>query len=169
MAMKTADLYDKHPYVFVADPIFTSYGSIHTFDGKIVTVKVYDDNVLVRQALEKPGAGRVLVVDGAGSLQTALLGDRLASLAISNEWAGIIIYGCIRDAAEIASLPIGIKALNTTPRKSYKRGIGETDVVVYFAGIAFVPGHYVYADTDGMIVSYKKYDATTLEEMPSGE
>lgn len=165
MAMKTADLYDKHPHVFVGEPLLTSYGSIHAFNGQIVTVKVYEDNVLVRQTLEKPGDGQVLVVDGAGSLRTALLGDQLASLAISNEWAGIIIYGCIRDAAEIASLPIGIKALNTTPRKSYKRGTGETDIVVSFAGVVFVPGHYVYADTDGIIVSYKKYDATTLEEV----
>jgi regulator of ribonuclease activity A len=115
-------------------------------------VNVYEDNVLVRAALEQPGDGRVLVVQGSGSLRCALLGDQLAALAHANGWAGVVVHGCIRDSRAIAEIPIGVKALGANPRKSAKLGAGERDVPVTFAGLEFHPGHYLYADEDGIAV-----------------
>ena len=109
--------------------------------------------MLVRRELETDGNQKVLVVDGGGSLKCALLGDILAGLAISNRWSGIILYGCIRDAKEIAAMPVGVKALNTSPRKSGKKGDGKRDVPVEFAGVTIHPGNYVYADLDGILVA----------------
>lgn len=109
----------------------------------------------MRTALEQPGQGRVLVVDGGGSLRCALLGDQLAELAEENDWAGVVVNGCIRDSAAIAELGIGVKALGVHPLKSVKRGVGERDVPVRFAGVNFIPGHYLYGDEDGLIVSEK--------------
>lgn len=154
MQMGTADLCDQYPdEVQVAAPLFTSYGGMRAFGGKIVTVKVFEDNVLVRAALAEPGQGQVLVVDGGGSLRCALVGDQLAQLAQTNGWAGILVYGCIRDAAAIAGIAIGVKALNTHPLKSVKRGEGQRDLPVTFAAVTFQPGHYLYADDDGVIVA----------------
>lgn len=151
---KTADLCDEFgPAVQVAEPLFRDYGGATAFGGQIVTVKVFEDNVRVRQTLETPGQGRVLVVDGGGSTRCALVGDRLAQLACDNGWAGIVVHGCIRDAAEIGAIPIGLKALNTVPRRSDKGGQGEREVPVRFAGVTFTPGHYLYADPDGVIVA----------------
>ena len=96
---------------------------------------------------------QVLVVDGGGSMRRGMLGDRVATLAVNNKWAGVIMYGCIRDSAEIAHIGLGVKALGTFPRKSEKKGFGERDIAVKFAGVNFSPGHYVYADADGMVVS----------------
>lgn len=150
----TADLCDAQPdRVEVADPIFRSYGALTAFGGPITTVQVFEDNVLVREALEQPGEGRVLVVDGGGSSRCALVGDRLATLARDNGWAGIIVYGCIRDSTPIAEIAIGVQATGTCPRKSIKRGQGQVDVPVRFAGVRFDPGAWVYADADGVIVS----------------
>ena len=150
----TADLYDDHgESLQIATAIFRDYGGVKTFGGKIATVKVYEDNVLIRQALEQPGEGRVLVVDGAASLHCALLGDMLAALALQNGWAGLIINGCIRDSEAIGQLALGVKALNTNPRKSRKQGLGQRDVPVSFGGVSFTPGHYVYADADGIVVA----------------
>lgn len=137
----------------VAAPVFTDYGGRKAFSGQITTVKCFEDNSLVRQALETPGEGRVLVVDGSGSTNCALLGDMLASLALNNGWAGIVVNGCIRDSAEIAGIGIGVKALATHPRKSRKQGLGERDVPLAFAGIEFKPGEYLYADPDGIVVT----------------
>lgn len=151
---KTADLYDEFSdQVRVAEPVFRSYGSAAGFYGPAATVKVFEDNVLVRRLLERPGNGRVLVVDGGGSLRCALVGDRLAALAIRNGWAGLIINGCIRDVADIAGMAIGIRALAANPRKSAKAGTGETGVEVRFAGVSFRPGEYVFADADGILVA----------------
>ncbi len=111
--------------------------------------------MLVREALEERGEGRVLVVDGGASTRCALLGDKLARLAQENGWVGVIVNGCIRDSGEIAGIPVGVKALGTMPRKSGKRGNGERDVGVSFAGVAFAPGEYVYADRDGIIVALR--------------
>ncbi len=107
--------------------------------------------MLVRKALEEPGQGRVLVVDGGGSLRCALLGDNIAAMAHQNGWAGVIVHGCIRDAEAIARIPIGVKALATHPRKSAKKGAGDRDVAVTFAGVTWVPGELVYADHDGIV------------------
>jgi len=121
--------------------------------GPIATLKLFEDNTLVRKALEQPGSGRVLVVDGGGSTRCALVGDRLATLAKDNGWAGIIVYGCIRDSAVIAGIEVGVKAIGTTPRKSVKRGEGQQDIAVTFGGVTFEPGAHLYADADGVVVA----------------
>jgi len=137
----------------VAAPVFSDYGGRKDFCGEIATVHCFEDNSFVRQALEEPGEGRVLVVDGGGSTACALVGDILAALAHGNSWAGIVVNGCIRDSAEIANIDIGVKALATHPRKSHKQGLGERDIPVEFAGIKFAPGEYLYADPDGVVVT----------------
>jgi regulator of ribonuclease activity A len=151
---KTADLYDQYESeVQVAEPMLGDFGGLTHFAGPIATVKVFEDNALVRKRLEEDGKGRVLVVDGAGSTRTALLGDNLAQLAEKNGWAGVIVHGCVRDVEDVSDLDLGVKALGTTPRKSAKRGIGEVEVPVFFAGITFTPGHWLYADPDGILVA----------------
>lgn len=154
MDLKSTDVCDAHgDTVAVAEPVFQDFGGKTRFGGAIATVKTFEDNALIRRTLETPGEGRVLVVDGAGSMRCALLGDNLAALALKNGWSGVIIYGCIRDSEEIGKLPIGVKALATHPRKSAKKDYGEINVPVAFAGVTFTPGHYVYADLDGIVVS----------------
>ena len=154
MSFATADLYDQHEHrVQVLEPMLADYGGKRRFSGPIATVKVFEDNSLVRAAIEEPGAGKVLVVDGGGSLRCALVGDKLAELASRNGWAGLVVYGCIRDAAAIATIPIGLKAVNTTPRKSAKQGAGDRDIPVQFAGVTFTPGWFLYADEDGVLIS----------------
>ncbi|MGN8157262.1 ribonuclease E activity regulator RraA [Salinisphaera sp. RV14] len=137
----------------ILEPMFTDFGGRLAFGGPISTVKCFEDNSLVRLALEEPGAGRVLVVDGGGSDRCALLGDNLAQLAIDNEWAGVIVYGCIRDAEAISQMDVAVKALNTHPLKSDKKNVGERDVPVRFAGVSFMPEDWLYADLDGIVVS----------------
>ncbi len=154
MPLATADLSDQHPdHAQIAKPGFRDYGGSPAFAGLIATVRCTDDNSKVREALEEEGRGRVLVVDGAASMQCALLGDMLAAMAHEHQWVGIIVNGCIRDSAVIATLPIGVKALATHPRKSIKRGLGDRDMPVRFAGLDFVPGHWVCADPDGILVA----------------
>jgi regulator of ribonuclease activity A len=151
---KTADLCDEFEHsVRMAEPLFQDYGRATSFCGRMVTVKVFEDNVLVRETLETDGQRQVLVVDGDGSTRCALVGDKLAQLAYRNGWAGIVVNGCIRDSDEIASITVGVKALHAVPRRSAKEGVGERDVPVYFAGITFTPGHYLYADRDGIIIA----------------
>lgn len=158
MTIKTADLYDDHgDQIQVAEPIFRDFGGRKAFSGAIQTVKLHEDNTLVRKALEETGDGRVLVVDGGGSLRCALVGDRLAALGASSGWAGIIVYGCVRDIAELSQVPIGIKALHAHPAKSAKRGEGVRNSIVRFAGVTFSPNAYVYADDDGIVVSAEDY------------
>lgn len=151
MDWTTADLCDEHD-VEVADPLFRHFGRRDAFAGPIHTVKVHEDNVLVRRELEGPGGGRVLVVDGGGSTRRALLGDRLATLLRDNDWAGAVVFGCIRDSAVIDTMDVGIKALATCPRKSDKHGAGQVGIVVSFAGVRFEPGAQLYADNDGIII-----------------
>ena len=154
--LKTTDLCDAHPEkVTVAEPGFKDFGGNKYFNGTIHTIKCFEDNSLVRKALETNGEGKVLVVDGGGSMRCALLGDMLADLAIKNKWNGIIVYGCIRDSEAIAKLPLGVKALNTIPLKSNKRNEGQENITVKFAGVGFVPGQQVYCDVDGIIVAEK--------------
>lgn len=150
----TADLCDAFaPDLQLVEPLFRDYGGTSSFAGPIETVRVMDDNALVRQVLEAPGKGQVLVVDGGGSLRSALIGGRLAALARANGWGGLVVNGCIRDAAETRGIPIGIRALNTSPMRSGKSGAGERAVRVRFAGVAFTPGHFLYADEDGVILA----------------
>jgi len=151
---KTADLYDAHGEdLAICEPVFRDYGGHTGFHGRIHTVKCFEDNILVRQALEQPVQGDVLVVDAGGSMRCAMLGDQLATIAVDNGWSGIVMYGCIRDSADIANMPIGVKALATHPAKSNKHGVGEKDIAVRFCGVHFTPGGYLYADSDGIVVS----------------
>jgi regulator of ribonuclease activity A len=154
MDFQTADLCDQHEgKVRVLAPMFRSYGGRRAFHGAIATLKLFEDNSLVRKALESPGNGRVLVVDGGGSLRCALVGDQLAQLGVKNGWAGIVVWGCIRDSRAIGQMDIGVFALATHPQKSVKRGAGEADLPVSFGGVNFFPGHHLYADEDGVIVA----------------
>src|SRR5437762_10137421 len=131
--MKTADLYDQYGDVLqILQPLLRLYGGKRVFAGKIVTVKVHEDNKLVRAELEKDGAGKVLVIDGGGSLRSALVGDKIAQLAIDNRWEGIIVYGCIRDAAEIGAMQIGVCALATNPVRPGKNGFGQSGMPAPF-------------------------------------
>ncbi|MCB0503511.1 MAG: ribonuclease E activity regulator RraA [Bacteroidetes bacterium] len=157
MEFQTADLYDQHgDNLQVAEPLFKAYGNKTAFCGEIVTIKCHEDNSLVKAELAKDGSGKVLVVDGGGSLRRALVGDQLAANGIKNNWAGIVVFGCIRDSKLINEMTIGIKALNTNPAKTEKLGVGQLNVAVNFANVTFTPGHYVYADEDGIVVSKEK-------------
>lgn len=152
--IKIADLCDDHSEKLqIAQPGFQDYGKIVAFHGPIHTIKTFEDNTLVRVALEKPGAGKVLVVDGGGSLRCALVGDKLAQLAINNQWSGIIVNGCIRDSGDIGAMNIGVKALATHPLKSVKNDYGQEDIVLTFAGVTFRPGEFVYVDSDGIVIA----------------
>ncbi len=156
MTIKTADLCDDHiDELEVAEPLLTHYGGRRAFHGEIVTLTVFEDNVLVRKALEQPGNGRVLVVDGSASVRCALLGDVLAALAAGNGWSGVVINGCIRDAADIANIDLGVMALHTVPRKSAKNGDGREGENLRFAGVSFRSGGYLYADDDGIVLAEK--------------
>jgi regulator of ribonuclease activity A len=151
----TADLCDAHgDAIKVCEPIFHAFGGCKTFSGPVSTVRCFEDNSRVREAVESPGLGRVLVVDGGGSRRRALLGDKLGVAAVKNGWAGVIIHGCIRDSAELAQVALGIRALGTMPLRSEKRGEGERDVPVRFAGVTFRPGDHVFVDDDGIVLSH---------------
>ena len=154
MAPATTDLCDAHgDELQIADPIFNDYGGLRAFHGPVVTLKLFEDNSLVREALGEPGEGRILVVDGGGSRRCALLGDQLAELAVANDWRGVVVYGCIRDSVRIAQLPLGVKALGVHPLKSVKRGEGQRKVAVHFAGVVIHPDDTLYADADGIVIS----------------
>ena len=151
----TPDLCDQYPDVEVFDLLFTNYGGKQSFGGEVVTVKCFEDNSLVKELVATPGHGKVMVVDGGGSLRAALLGDMLAEKAVYNGWQGLIIYGCIRDIDVIKTLDLGVQALNIHPRKTEKRGLGDHNVTLTFAGVTVTPGMYVYADNNGIILSKK--------------
>lgn len=155
----TPDLCDEYPdLVQVLEPMMNNYGAIDAFGGEIVTVKCFEDNSIVKEQVGLPGEGRVMVVDGGGSMRNALLGDMLAEKAAVNGWSGLVIYGCIRDVDVIGQTQLGVQAMNTNPRKTEKRGIGDLNVPVTFGGVTFTPGHYVYADNNGVIVSPEKLE-----------
>jgi regulator of ribonuclease activity A len=149
----TTDLCDAHPEIQVCDPVFRIFGGHVRFSGPITTVKVFEDNTLIKQAVESPGAGRVLVVDGGGSPRCGLVGGNLAVSAARNGWAGIVVHGYIRDADEMAGQPIGVRALGAFPRKS-ERGLhsGRIGRTVVFAGVVFREGEWLCADADGVVV-----------------
>ncbi len=153
------DLCDEYPeLVRVATPGFRNYGGRSSFAGQIATIKCHEDNSLVAEQLALPGRGRVLVVDGGGSLRCGLLGDNLALKAAGNGWEAIIVYGCIRDVDMIATIDIGVQALASHPMKSVKRGVGLLDEILQFSGIQFIPGEYLYGDNNGLLVSAKKLE-----------
>jgi regulator of ribonuclease activity A len=149
----TSDLVDDiGPEVRSCDVQFRQFGARSEFAGPISTVRCSEDNALLKSVLSTPGEGGVLVIDGAGSLHTALVGDVIAGLAHANGWAGLIVHGAVRDAAALRNLDLGIKALGTNPRKSSKTGAGDRDVTLSFGGVAFVPGDIAYSDDDGIVV-----------------
>lgn len=154
MTIATADLCDAHADLPVCAPVFHDFGGAVAFHGPIATLKVFEDNALVRATLEQAGQGRVLVVDGGGSLRCALVGGQLGALAAKNGWAGLVVHGCVRDRAELAAQAVGVKALAAHPRQSEK-GLhsGHAERVVEFAGVRFAPGAWLYADIDGIVVS----------------
>ncbi|PCI19559.1 MAG: ribonuclease activity regulator protein RraA [Piscirickettsiaceae bacterium] len=157
MTFKTADLCDNYSdELQVVAPLFQSFGGNSRFEGTIQTVKIFEDNVLVREMLSEKVKGDVLVVDGGGSLRCALLGDMLAEMGYKNGWAGVVVYGCIRDSFDINNMPIGVRAIQTNPLKSIKKGWGDKNIPITFAGATFTPGEFLYADEDGIILSKMK-------------
>lgn len=155
--LATCDLCDRHKGdtsgdLRVLPPVFRDYGGRVAFSGPVYTVKCFEDNTPVKRAVESPGEGRVLVVDGGGSLRRALIGGNLAAAAAKNGWAGVVIDGCARDIAELQALPIGIRALALNPLPTERRTEGLSDVVVHVQGVWIRPGDWLYADADGIVV-----------------
>lgn len=149
----TADLVDDiGPDVRSCDLQLRQFGGRPEFAGRVTTVRCFQDNALLKSVLSEPGDGGVLVIDGDGSLHTALVGDVIAALGRDNGWSGLIINGGVRDASTLRTLDIGIKALGTNPRKSTKTGAGERDVPVEFGGVTFTPGDVAYSDDDGIVI-----------------
>lgn len=149
----TADLWDELGDIATSCwTQFRQFGARTAFEGTISTVRCHHDNVILKSVLGEPGAGRLLVVDGGGSLKRALMGDRIGDLAVSNGWEGIVINGAVRDSVALAPLGLGIKALGTNPQKSAKEGLGERDVDIDFGGCVFRPGDHLVSDHDGIIV-----------------
>lgn len=149
----TCDLYDRFEATArVADPVFRDFGARTKFSGSAVTVKCFEDNSKVKELLATPGAGKVLVVDAGGSLRGSMIGDMIAKSAVDNGWEGVVIHGAVRDSAVLATLDLGIKALAATPRKTVRRGEGQTGLPVSLAGIRVEPGDLVFADADGVLV-----------------
>ncbi|WP_445115961.1 ribonuclease E activity regulator RraA [Acinetobacter sp. WZC-1] len=162
-AFVTCDLLDDHPDLKIQVLIpsmdgkfFSSYGARKSFGGQIVTVKCFEDNSRVKELLATDGTGKVLVVDGGASMRCALMGDMIAESAVKNHWNGVVIYGCVRDVDAIAELDLGVHALASIPQKSHRKGIGEVDVTLYFGGVTFNSGNYIYADNNGIVVAQEK-------------
>lgn len=155
-SFKTPDLCDRFAedhHLQIAEPLFRCFGGRTAFSGRITTLKVFEDDVLIRTVLEEKADDGVLVIDGGGSHRCALLDGSLGQVAATNGWQGLIVYGCIRDSAEIDTLPLGVRALHTHPLGSHRRGTGDRDCLITFAGVNFRSGYYVYADEDGIVVA----------------
>ena len=153
MTYSVPDICDEFPQdVRVLEPLFSSFGGKQRFSGEIITIKCFEDNSLVRDAVRTEGRGRVIVVDGGGSMRRALLGDMLAAKAAENGWRGVVINGCVRDVEILETIDLGVKALNCHPVKTDKRGEGQLNVPVRFAGVSFKPGQFLYADKNGTVI-----------------
>ena len=150
----TADLYDEHgDDLQSCTTQFRLFGARTSFEGVVTTVRCHEDNVILKATLGEPGTGRVLVVDGGGSLAAALMGDLIADLGASNGWEGVVINGAVRDVEALSKINLGVKALGSNPRKSRKEGVGDRDVEVSFGGVTFTPGCHLYSDADGILVT----------------
>ena len=164
----TADILDEHgDRASVCTVAFRQFGGRRAFEGPISTVRCDEDNVVMRRRLSEPGNGGVLVVDGGGSRRVALAGEKVASLARDNGWAGMVINGCIRDAAALRGLDVGINAIGTTPRASGKAGLGEVDVPVTFGDVTFRPGDMLFSDEDGVVTLDARRVTLVLQGAPS--
>ena len=144
--------------VDVVEPMFSNYGGCSSFGGSISTIKCFEDNGLIADALEENGEGKVLLVDGGGSLRRALLDARIAEIAVANNWEGILIYGSVRDVDALEELDIGIQALASIPVGAESNGVGEVEIPVNFGGVTFLPGDHIYADNTGVILSPEPLD-----------
>jgi regulator of ribonuclease activity A len=154
MKFKTADLCDEFSAELqIPTQVFHRYGGKAAFAGPASTVKCFEDNSRVKEAVGEPGKGRVLVVDAGGSRRCAVLGDLLAKQATDNGWAGVVVHGCIRDSADIATFNLGVIALGTMPLRSERKNEGQRDVLVEVAGARIKPGDWVYVDEDGMVIA----------------
>jgi regulator of ribonuclease activity A len=150
----TADLYDEYGDTLQSCSLqLRRIGGAARFQGVVSTVRCHRDNALVKAALAEPGEGKVLVVDGGGSLESALVGDLIGASAVANGWAGVVVNGAVRDVVALGTLPLGVLALGSNPRKSAKDGVGDRDVPVAFGGVEFVPGAHLWADEDGILVT----------------
>jgi len=159
MSVSVPDICDQFiDDIHVLDPVFRDFGGRERFCGEIVTIKCFEDNSLVGETVRKPGNGRVIVVDGGGSMRRALLGDLLAAAAAENGWQGLLINGCVRDVEILRGIDLGVKALGSYPVKTDKRGEGQFDQQLRFAGALMEPGHYLYADLNGVVVARQKLD-----------
>ncbi|WP_433149046.1 ribonuclease E activity regulator RraA [Actinomadura nitritigenes] len=157
MDFATADLIDDFgDELRSCETQFRQYGGRTVFAGPVSTVRCHRDNGLVKRVLNTPGEGRVLVVDGAGSLASALMGDMIAASAVANGWAGVVINGAVRDVVALRGLDLGVKALGSNPRKSAKDGAGEVDAPVAFGGVEFSAGDWLYSDEDGIVVAARQ-------------
>ncbi|QUN07395.1 putative 4-hydroxy-4-methyl-2-oxoglutarate aldolase [Shewanella yunxiaonensis] len=157
------DLFDTYPeQIQLLSLPLTQYGGKHVFWGEVVTVYCFEDNSMVKQLLARPGQGRVLVVDGGGSLDKALMGDLIGQSAADNGWAGVVINGAIRDAGALSTMPIGIKALGTNPIKTERKGLGDVNCPLVFGKQTVAPGMFIYADDNGLAVSNTALDLSLL-------
>lgn len=157
--MNTAALCDQYPHgLQIAEPLFRSFTAVTAFSGQISTVKTFEDQHRIAEVLNRPGKGRVLVVDGGGSKRCALIDADLAQLAVTNQWQGIVVYGCVRQTQLLSACPIGLLALNAHPLRAAKHDQGEQDILITFAGVNFKKDYYLYADSDGIVVGETKLD-----------
>ena len=157
MTFTTPDVCDDFlDHLQVLEPLFTEFGGKEKFSGEIVSIKCFEDNSLVKKTLGSAGHGKVLVVDGGGSLRCALLGDLLGAMAVQNGWQGVLINGCVRDVEILKNMDLGVRALNCHPLKSNKRNEGQLNIAIRFAGVNFEPGQYLYADENGIVVAGEK-------------
>jgi regulator of ribonuclease activity A len=153
MTYSVPDICDEFPQdVSVLEPLFSNFGGKQRFSGEIITIKCFEDNSLLREVVRTEGRGRVIVVDGGGSMRRALFGDMLAAKADENGWRGVVINGCVRDVEILETIELGVRALNCHPVKTDKRGEGQLNVPVRFAGVCFKPGQYLYADKNGAVI-----------------
>ncbi|NUY55305.1 ribonuclease E activity regulator RraA [Salinivibrio sp. MA351] len=165
MEYNTSELCDMYlDQVDVVEPMFSSYGGRSSFGGQITTVKCFEDTGLIREMAEQDGEQRIMLIDGGGSLRRALIDGEIAQLAADNDWAGMIVYGCVRDVDTIDEIDIGIQALASIPVGADEQGTGETDVPVNFGGVTFLPDDHVYADTTGVILSPDPLSITEVDE-----
>ena len=165
MFIDTSELCDLYAeQVDVVEPIFSSFGGVSNFYGKVTTVKCFENNGLIAEVLEENGEGRVLVVDGGGAVRRGLIDAELAQLAVDNGWEGIVVYGAVRQIQQLENLDIGIHALAPIPVSADESSVGESDIPVNFGGVTFFPEDYIYADLTGIILSQEPLDLDDSDE-----